>query len=239
MAVPVTPGPTFAPGESRRLFALGAGLFGSTIVPYDDLTPDDKRFVTVPLAAVRTTTINNLGPPWSPDGGSLAHNCPVEGVVNYCVTTLGPDKTSAVSTRQYVYPVSAQAPRIAVGFGVSPSWRPDGAFLAGFDGSTFFLVPPGGGDPRPLSAPPQGFDVDYLRWFADGRTLYASGSYPDRRYSILAVPGDGGPPREVVRSEGPAEQTFRFSFDIHGNTAYISLADRQSDIWTAEVETGP
>jgi hypothetical protein len=55
----------------------------------------------------------------------------------------------------------------------------------------------------------------------------------------VAIPADGGPPREVVRSEGPAEQTFRFSFDIHGTTAYISVADRQGDIWTAEVESGP
>jgi hypothetical protein len=90
-----------------------------------------------------------------------------------------------------------------------------------------------------LQPVPTGLDVDYLRWSADGRTLYASGSYPDRRFTIVAIPADGGPPREVVRSEGPAEQTFRFSFDIHGTTAYISVADRQGDIWTAEVESGP
>jgi eukaryotic-like serine/threonine-protein kinase len=52
MVVPVTPGPTFAPGEARRLFPLGSGLFGSTIVPDYDLTPDDKRFITMRLAIV-------------------------------------------------------------------------------------------------------------------------------------------------------------------------------------------
>ena len=52
MEVPVTPGATFAPGEPRRLFPLGSGLYGSTIVPFYDLTPDDKRLVTVRLAAV-------------------------------------------------------------------------------------------------------------------------------------------------------------------------------------------
>ncbi len=52
MVVPVTPGPTFAPGEPRSLFPLGSGLFGSAIVPYYDLTPDDKRFLTVRLAVV-------------------------------------------------------------------------------------------------------------------------------------------------------------------------------------------
>jgi Tol biopolymer transport system component len=52
MVVPIAPGPTFAPGEARRLFPLGGALFGSSIVPYYDLTPDDKRFVTARLAAV-------------------------------------------------------------------------------------------------------------------------------------------------------------------------------------------
>ncbi|HJR17417.1 MAG TPA: protein kinase [Gemmatimonadales bacterium] len=52
MVVPVTPGATFSPGEPRRLFALGGALFGSIIVPYYDITPDDKRFVMVRLAAV-------------------------------------------------------------------------------------------------------------------------------------------------------------------------------------------
>jgi Tol biopolymer transport system component len=188
---------------------------------------------------LRTTTVNNLGARWSPDGGSLAHSCPVGSVLHYCVTTLGADRVSVVATRQYPYPVSATAPRIATGFGVPPVWRPYGAFVTGFDGTRAFLAPPAGGDPRPLQPVPTGLDVDYLRWSADGRTLYASGSYPDRRFTIVAIPADGGPPREVVRSEGPAEQTFRFSFDIHGTTAYISVADRQGDIWTAEVESGP
>ena len=40
------------PGEARRLFPLGSGLFGSFIVPDYDLTPDDKRFITVRLAIV-------------------------------------------------------------------------------------------------------------------------------------------------------------------------------------------
>jgi Tol biopolymer transport system component len=52
MVVPITPGATLSPGEPRRLFPLGGALFGSAIVPYYDLTPDDKRFVMVRLAAV-------------------------------------------------------------------------------------------------------------------------------------------------------------------------------------------
>jgi serine/threonine-protein kinase len=52
MAMPVTSGPTFNPGAPQRLFPLGSGLVPSSIVPYYDLTPDDRRFVMVRLAAV-------------------------------------------------------------------------------------------------------------------------------------------------------------------------------------------
>ncbi|HEX5818977.1 MAG TPA: protein kinase [Gemmatimonadales bacterium] len=50
MSVPVTPGPTFAPGAPRPLFSL-AGVVGSSTVPLFDFTPDDQRFVMVRLAA--------------------------------------------------------------------------------------------------------------------------------------------------------------------------------------------
>ena len=40
----------------------------------------------------------------------------------------------------------------------------------------------------------------------------------------------------ALLSDGPSIQTYRNSFDVHGNTLYLSLADRQSDIWTAELE---
>ncbi len=52
MVVPVTPGPTFTPGASQRVFPLGSGLLGSNVVPLYDVTPDDKRFVMLRLAAV-------------------------------------------------------------------------------------------------------------------------------------------------------------------------------------------
>ena len=53
MVVPVTPGPTFAPGSSRRLFPLGWRVLSRrTSCRYYDLTPDDKRFLMVRLAAV-------------------------------------------------------------------------------------------------------------------------------------------------------------------------------------------
>ena len=52
MTVTVTPGPTFAAGEPRRLFPNTLARVPSAIVPYYDLTPDDRRLVMVRLAAV-------------------------------------------------------------------------------------------------------------------------------------------------------------------------------------------
>jgi eukaryotic-like serine/threonine-protein kinase len=52
MAAPVTPGPTFTSGAPVRLFPLGGGLVASNAVPLYDITPDDKKFLMVRLAAV-------------------------------------------------------------------------------------------------------------------------------------------------------------------------------------------
>ena len=54
MAVPITPGATFTPGEPRRLFALGGLVVGSNIVPFYDLFPGDSTFMMVRLAAVNS-----------------------------------------------------------------------------------------------------------------------------------------------------------------------------------------
>jgi hypothetical protein len=52
---------------------------------------------------------------------------------------------------------------------------------------------------------------------------------------VYAAPAAGGPLREVVHSDGPSYQSYRFSFAVHANTIYVSLADPQSDIWMAEL----
>ena len=39
----------------------------------------------------------------------------------------------------------------------------------------------------------------------------------------------------MAHSEGPPDQTDRFPFDVRGTTLYFSQADRQSDVWMAEV----
>ena len=50
-----------------------------------------------------------------------------------------------------------------------------------------------------------------------------------------AVPAGGGAIEEVAHSDGQTYQNFRFSFAVIGRTLYFSLADPQSDVWSAEV----
>jgi Tol biopolymer transport system component len=188
---------------------------------------------------IKTPTPNNLAPRWSPDGRGLVYNCPGEEPDAYCITTLGPDGKSAAASRRIISPVTRPIPGRNFGLAPVTSWSPDGASLVGWDGARFHLVSPEGEERKQLGASPPEFAVYFIRWAPDARTIYASGTFPDREYAILAVPVDGGPPREVVRSDGPTSQSYRFDFDFHDGTFYMSLADRQSDIWMAEVEAKP
>jgi len=102
-------------------------------------------------------------------------------------------------------------------------------------GTELYRADAEGRNPQPLATLPADFLPFYTRWGADSRLIYHSGIMPDGRYLIYAVPVAGGSPREVAHSEGPTYQNFRFTFELRGDTLYFVLADRQSDIWMAEV----
>jgi serine/threonine-protein kinase len=52
LSATVTTRPTFTAREPQRLFALGTGVWPSTIVPYFDLSPDDRRFMMTRIGGV-------------------------------------------------------------------------------------------------------------------------------------------------------------------------------------------
>ena len=114
-------------------------------------------------------------------------------------------------------------------------WSPDGRWISYAHGSRILRAGADGGNPQPIATLPAGFQPFYTRWAGDGRRVYFSGVTADGGYRIFAAPAAGGPAREVAHSEGPTYQNFRFGFDVRGDTLYFVLADRQSDIWMAEV----
>ena len=52
MVAAVTSTPTFSPAAPRRLFTLGSAIWPSNVVPYYDLSPDDRRFIMVRVGSV-------------------------------------------------------------------------------------------------------------------------------------------------------------------------------------------
>ena len=183
-----------------------------------------------PRSRIQVATRNNLVPKISPDGRSVV----------YTVWGEGGDLSIRVARRApgdsgwtHVAPVFTLARGGTGGGGV---WAPNGKWMAySSDSATVNRVDADGKNPRRLAALPRNFTAFYTRWGADSRTVYQSGLMPDGRYLIYAMPAEGGVLREVAHSEGPTYQNFRFTFEVRGDSLYLALADRQSDIWMADL----
>jgi hypothetical protein len=114
-------------------------------------------------------------------------------------------------------------------------WSPDGKWVCYIRGNELFRANADGHQPERLTTLPTDFTPFYARWSGDGRLIYFSGIKVDGTYLIYAVAASGGRSVEVAHSEGPSYQNFRFSFEVRDTTLYVALADRQSDIWMAEM----
>ena len=118
----------------------------------------------------------------------------------------------------------------------SPTWSPDGRFMACACRGGLVLAPAAGGEGRALvlPAPPPLFAQ--LGWSADGRWLYylALDSSGVVR-SVNGVPVAGGLPRVFVRFDDPTRPWHRYGFQMHGRTFYLTLGDLESDIWVMDV----
>ena len=173
---------------------------------------------------VRTTTTNNLVPHWSPTGQALSYLCSDANRV--CIVRKAASPGSWQETVTILLPDGSG----------SPSWSPDGSLVAFSMGNALAGSVPDSGVPRAIATLPPAYDLNFIRWAGDSRTIYFSGLKDDARFLVYAVSRTGGPLREVAHSDGPSFQSYRFSFDVRGNTLYLALADRQSDVWMAEIE---
>jgi serine/threonine-protein kinase len=177
---------------------------------------------------IEVRTPNNLAPQFSPDGRSVlysewaARGEPRVQAASRLATDQGWGRTTPLFTLAATW----------------AEWSPDGKWLAFLRRTGLFLAQPDSKNPRQIMTFPSGFGPFYMHWSGDSRLIYYSGSKVDGTYVIYEVPVTGGHAREVVHSEGPSYQNFRFNFRVHGRTLYTALADRQSDVWLAEVGTG-
>ena len=118
---------------------------------------------------------------------------------------------------------------------VNPDWSPNGQWISYRMGDRVYRIRSEGRDARAIASLPPGFATFYTRWSTDNRTVYVSGIAPDGRALIYAIPFEGGAAREVLHSDGPTYQNYRFSFDVHGSTVFLSLAQPESDVWMTEL----
>jgi Tol biopolymer transport system component len=187
------------------------------VMPADGGTPE----------RVNVPTPNNPGPRLSPDGQALVYNCGGVAVTvagRVCLTRREGPGTSWSRTTSAVVAPGARF----------PDWSPDGRWIAFLRGDSLVRSTPEGKDSRVLATIPAGLAASRVRW-PESRTIYLDAVARDGRYLVYAAPATGGPLREVVHSDGPTYQSFLFSFAVHANTIYASLADPQSDIWMAEL----
>jgi Tol biopolymer transport system component len=171
-------------------------------------------------------TQNNLAPRFSPDGLSLLFSeWPAVGVpLVHAVRRPARDSGWSRTTPLFSIP--------ATGGG---DWCPGGKWIAYLQRTRLARAHADGKNPQTLASFPPDFTPFYTRCPQDGRSVYYSGLNVDGRYVVYEVPLTGGRTREVAHSEGPSYQNFRFGFQVRGRTLYTSLADRQSDVWLAEV----
>jgi Tol biopolymer transport system component len=87
------------------------------------------------------------------------------------------------------------------------------------------IYAPGPGSPLPeLSA-----------WSKDGKTIYFKSHDAAGRASIWSVPAAGGKPRLLVHFDDLDKPSFRPSFSTDEKRIYVSVEDRQSDVFVAEL----
>jgi eukaryotic-like serine/threonine-protein kinase len=175
---------------------------------------------------VAAPTRNNLAPRLAPDGNAMLYICPPPGGGSaVCALRRGGSGAGWGRPRPlFTLP------------GALHDWSPDGRWIVyGPQANQVSRAAPDGTGSRVLATLPGGFIGFWSRWAQDSRVIYVSGVAADGRAVVYAVPAEGGTAREVAHSEGPTYQTYRFGFDVHGGTLYLSVADPQSDIWVTEV----
>jgi eukaryotic-like serine/threonine-protein kinase len=206
---------------------------GKHILFHAVVSGSQRDVYQVPFAGGKRTrialpTLNNLAPRISPDGRSLLFTVWGDQGDNTVRAMRRPPGDTGWDSLTPVFSL----PSITPGGG---DWSPNGRWVSWVEGRRILRADADGSNQRVLVDVGPDFAPFYTRWKGDSRTVYYSGVRNDGTYVIGAVSAEGGAAHEVAHSEGPTYQTFRFPFSVVGEVLYVALADRQSDIWTAEL----
>ena len=198
-------------GERRQIYVTP--VEGGVAVPVTDGTEDERS------------------PEWSPDGRRLMllASWGTRAAV-HVVTRTADGRWS----KPRVVPVVIGGDTIAAGLA---DWSPDGRFMAcGCGEGGIVVAPVDGGPARRLASSFSSAGWAFPQWSADGRTVFHVAEDSGRAVAIVGVPVDGGPARVVVRFDDPARPWHRYGFRVRAGRIFLTLGDRESDIWVADIE---
>ena len=180
-----------------------------------------------PLTRLTTSGDQELLPAWSPDGSTVAFGN-FSGTGGIRLVRRGADGAFG-------------APVERVGFGIAPSFSPDGqwiVFASDPINGRLFAVPVDSGSPRALvdsgsTGPPT---VQFPMVTANGREVLFAG-FDTIGAGIWAVPFPaGGKPELVLRYDDPSRLAFGPYWTLGRDRLFVVLQEAQSDIWVLETE---
>jgi serine/threonine-protein kinase len=134
---------------------------------------------------------------------------------------------------QQVLPVVVNGDTLRAGLSV---WSPDGQWLAcGCGEGGIVVIPSQGGMGHRLAANFSTEGWAFPQWSEDGNTVYFISKDSARQVIVAGAPIDGGPARVVVRFDASSHPWHRYGFRVRGNRMFLTLGDRQSDVWVTEL----
>jgi Tol biopolymer transport system component len=143
-----------------------------------------------------------------------------------------------------------RAPQLAASGGVAPAmFSPDGKWRVKIekDNAACPTCPAGpyvsaadGSNPRPIvlkNAQLLSSIAGAGPWSSDSRHFYSALRETDGTSSIWQIPVNGDEERRLIHFVDPTRQLYRSTFYVFGNAFYFTIGDRQSDVWTMELNS--